>query len=450
MSTNSKLSSAARGDEYGLPSRYKSSGRKTSRLSVHVVLFAMALTVAMTLGPAGGTNGPQAAPAAAPQNETGQLAIPGMWVIDECHKATEQWLGAWGQVKKDIEKTTGTTFAICVDNNTAFILNGRGEGHQRNLLWWNMTVGQTLWKDAKLVARVRGSMTHDHDEPPHGVYPLIRPKQNLDWRWAETECLYLANLYLEQRLLDGKLLVAVGKINAPLFFDTNEVAGWDFLSHSLARNQAYPHKYHTIGAVVRYDPLDWLYVQAGVVDAEGRRSEMGTNTAFHGHCWYQSMYEVGFKTLIAGMKGNYRFELWHDPTPLNTYEDGGRKRDNVGFGTSFDQMITDKLGVFVRYGYNERDVRTFSNCWSLGATYKGLIPGRDKDVLGFGFAQGISGDDYRRATHATASESLFETYYKIQVTNWLTIYPDVQVLLNPGTRDEDVSVVGGLRVKLDF
>ncbi|HAU38306.1 MAG TPA: hypothetical protein DCX07_11410 [Phycisphaerales bacterium] len=359
------------------------------------------------------------------------------------------WFDNWKKFKAEMAKMTGTEVCLCADNATQVILNGPGEGHSRNLFWWNMTVTQKLWTDAKLVARVRGS-SDTRNDPPHGVYPLIRPTLNMDWRWAETEWLYLANLYIEQKLLDGKLLLVVGKINSPLLFDTNEVAGWDFLSHSLARNHAFPHKYHTIGAVVRYDVMDWLYVQAGLIDAQGVRSETGTNTAFHGNAWFQSMYEVGFKTAIAGRKGNYRFNLWHDPTPRNTYEGDAVKRDTVGFGISFDQMITDKLGMFLRYGFNERDTRTFSHCWSAGATYTGLLPGREQDVLGVGFVQGVTGDDYRRSTHAQSSESLFETYYKIRVTEWLSILPDLQVLLNPGTRDEDVSVVAGLRVKIDL
>jgi hypothetical protein len=378
---------------------------------------------------------------------------------DKTRQATSQssnlgdWFEAWKKMKKDLEETTGTSFALTLDNHAQDVLNGPGEGHQRNLFWWNLTVTQKLWKDAKLITRVRGSSNaHGQDyPPPHGIYPVVQPKLNLDWMWSETTWIYVANLYVEQKLWNKKVTISIGKINAPLLYDVNEVAGWDFLSHSLAKNQAFPHKYHTIGAVVRYDITNWLYAQAGAIDARGVRSEMGTNTAFSSPSRWQSMYEAGIKTSIAGRQGNYRFDLWNDPTPLNRWDGHGSEHSTYGFGLNFDQMITDKLGAFFRYGLTDGDVRTFGNTWSLGATYKGLLPGREKDVLGVGFCQGITSDSYRDAKHAAATESLFETYYKIQVTEWCTIYPDLQILLNPGTNSSnDVGVIAGIRVKLDF
>ncbi|MCJ7544082.1 MAG: carbohydrate porin, partial [Phycisphaerae bacterium] len=193
------------------------------------------------------------------------------------------------------------------------------------------------------------------------------------------------------------------------------------------------------------------YVQAGAIDVQGIRSETVLQTAFHGEDYFLSMYEAGFKTKIRGKEGNYRFTLFHDPTRLSRHDRGGTENDNLAFGVSFDQMITDKIGAFFRYGVTYGDVRTFGNTWSLGGTAKGLLPMRPKDVLGVGFCQGITDGSYRDRYNASSSESIFEAYYKIQVTDWCWIYPDVEVVLNPGANSHnDVSVVAGLRVKLEF
>ena len=265
-------------------------------------------------GPGGGYGqSPSAAPTPAPTVGLNLAPAAGGASAGKSGAAPADWFAAWTKMKKDLEQTTGTSFAITLDNTDMWVLNGPGADQMRDLLWWNLTVTQKLWTDAKLIVRVRGSTDTHKNLPPHGLYPVVHPKLNLDWRWAETTCIYVANLYLEQKLLDKKLTITIGKINAPLLFDTNNVAGWDFLSHSIARNAAYPHKYHTLGAVVRYDVTDWLYVQAGAIDAQGSRSETGFSTAFHAEDWWQSMYEVGFKTKLAGKEGNWRFELWHDP-----------------------------------------------------------------------------------------------------------------------------------------
>jgi carbohydrate-selective porin OprB len=161
--------------------------------------------------------------------------------------------------------------------------------------------------------------------------------------------------------------------------------------------------------------------------------------------------ELGIKTKNdKGLEGNYRFDLWCDPEPLTKWE-GSSQRDTVGYGISFDQMLSEKVGAFLRYGWNDGRVRTFSNYWSLGGTWTGPLPARSKDVLGFGFGQGITSYDYREAKDATHTESIFEAYYKIYVTEWCSLTLDLQTLLNPGTNSHnDTSVIPGIRVKMVF
>ncbi len=44
-----------------------------------------------------------------------------------------------------------------------------------------------------------------------------------------------------------------------------------------------------------------------------------------------------------------------------------------------------------------------------------------------------------------------EVFYNIEVTPWLHITPDLQVLINPGgVDDRDVAVVYGLRMQMTF
>lgn len=246
-------------------------------------------------------------------------------------------------------------------------------------------------------------------------------------------------------------MVAVGKMTLPGFFDTNAVSGWDFLSCNIVRNRAFPHRWHTIGAVVRYDPVDWMYVQAGITDPQGRRSEMGTNTAFHGPDYTQSMFEVGFKPKIHGRQGNYRFDLWYDPRPMARWDGRGVERDDVGFGLNFDQMLTDKIGAFFRYGWNDERIKIFSHWWSLGGTWRGPISRRPKDVLGFGVGQGIVSGDYKDARSASHTETLLEVYYKVCITEWCSLLFNVETVLNPGANSSNhTAVIPGVRLKLAF
>jgi carbohydrate-selective porin OprB len=360
------------------------------------------------------------------------------------------WLQSWRNFKKEMEEKYGTSIGIVLDDHHQHILSGPGAHEGRNLFWWNVSINQNLWEGGKLIFKARGSNTDGN--PPNGITPLVGSKLNLDWAAYETELGYIANLYLEQKLFDDKFLLAIGKLTFPNYFDENKIGSWDFFSHSLARNQMFPHKYHTIGALGCYHPSDWFYIQAGITDAQGIRSETGLNTAFYGKDYFISMGELGVKTKNSkGLEGNYRFDLWYDPQPLKRHDGKGYERDTVGFGVSFDQMLTEKAGAFLRYGWDDGHVRTFADYWSLGGTWKGLCPSRDKDVLGFGVGQGITSHDYREAKNATHTETIFEAYYKIHVTDWCSLSLDVQTLLNPGTKsDKDPVLIPGIRLKMSF
>jgi hypothetical protein len=356
---------------------------------------------------------------------------------------------AWKNFKKNMEEKYGTNISITLDDHHQQILNGPGARKGRNIFWWNLTLKQKLWEGGKLIFKARGSIPDN--EPPNGITSLVGTKLNLDWAASETAAFYVANVYLEQKLLNDKLLIAAGKLNFPDYFDENKVAGWDFFSHSLAKNQAFPHRYHTIGALGRYDLSDQLYVQAGISDAQGIRSETGLKTAFYGEDYFITMGELGVKTKNdKGLEGNYRFDLWYDPQPLKRHL-GGPQRDTIGYGISFDQMLSKEVGAFLRYGWDDGRVRKFSNYWSLGGTWTGPISTRSKDVLGFGFGQGITHHDYQEAQNATHTESIFETYYKIYITEWCSLTLDLQTLLNPGTNSHnDTAIIPGIRVKMVF
>jgi len=105
----------------------------------------------------------------------------------------------------------------------------------------------------------------------------------------------------------------------------------------------------------------------------------------------------------------------------------------------------------MRCGLDDGRVRSFSYYWSLGGTHRGLLPGRDEDVLGFGVGQGITHQDYRQANNATHTETIIETYYKIFITEWCSLNLDMQILFNPGANaSNDTGVIPGFRLKMLF
>ena len=66
-------------------------------------------------------------------------------------------------------------------------------------------------------------------------------------------------------------------------------------------------------------------------------------------------------------------------------------------------------------------------------------------MLGIGFARGKPSDPLRR------TESLIEVYWRLQLNPFVSITPDVQLVVDPADNpDEDRIWVVGARLQFDF
>ncbi len=281
-------------------------------------------------------------------------------------------------------------------------------------------------------------------------------------------------LYYEQSFFDDKAFLRIGKVDltggfecrsCPGSFDGNMFANDEtgqFLNDSLTNNPTIPFPDPGLGIILHVQPTHWLYLSAAVADADADVRETGFNTAFHGPSNTFSIFEAGLLPYMllgnAAPKGVYRIGMWYDPQLKERLDESGCKRDDVGFYISADQMIwklnsdedsTQGIGIFGRYGIANADVNEIKSFWSAGVQCHGLIPGRDEDIMSFGVGQGRLSRQSEDFT--TSHETVLEWYYKIAITPWLHVSPDVQYIMNPGG-DASVkdAVVIGFRVGLTF
>lgn len=288
--------------------------------------------------------------------------------------------------------------------------------------------------------------------------------------------------WYRQRLLNDRIEIRLGKVDNIDTFDRNAYADnymKEFMNKVYYYNPTLPAT-KGLGAFLRVWPVDWLYLQAMVVDPDYKETTCshgagGFDTAFGGEDRFRAFWEFGllpdkmevFKDQGL-LPGHYRFGWWLDPKVKTVFIDdlGGvlaerHRSGDVGWYFNMDQMVwkesegpKDKqgLGVFARYGWAHRDVNRISHFWSVGAAYQGLIPSREADVLAFGVAQSILSSQYRHNVNSLADrETVYELYYAINVTPWCIITPDVQVITNPGgNKDARDALVGGVRFKIVF
>lgn len=291
---------------------------------------------------------------------------------------------------------------------------------------------------------------------------------------GEDEAIYIKKWWLWQTWFGERLELRLGVIESVKdLFDVSLYANHedkDFLNRASYRNVTIPHA-TGMGAFLRVRPLEAWYLQAAAIDAQSREFHTQFDTAFHDEDWYLGFWETGLTPAWSSdkgpMPGRYRLGFWYNPRPKAVYE---RRREDeprrfetgdVGFYLGLDQMVWKEnsdpadrqgLGLFGRYGSSHGDVNRVNCYWQAGASYKGLLPTRERDVTGFSVAQGRISESYRQNVDVRAdAETVYEWYYAWYLTPAIIVSPDLQVIQNPGGRkDAPDAIVGGLRLRIIF
>jgi len=281
--------------------------------------------------------------------------------------------------------------------------------------------------------------------------------------------LHVAQLWYRHRFLESRVSLTTGFLDFQTIVDRNAFANSEdkqFWNQALDNNPLVPLGIG-LGAWAEIQPTSWWTINLGAIDAQSELYETGFSTAFHEEAWFLAYAETTFKPNLPSKRGplagNYRIGLVYDPRQRNGFplprRDPESRGDDYGEYVSVDQKLFREnekddqgLGVFGRFGYRTPETNRIGRFWSAGFSYTGLIPKRDADVLGFGFAlQRPSGLYRSRVDSEFDNEAVYELYYAIQLNKWLVITPDVQYVENPGgSNDGKPAVVAGVRVRASF
>jgi porin len=282
----------------------------------------------------------------------------------------------------------------------------------------------------------------------------------------------LSNLYLQQSLLDGRLDVKAGRFangadfltspaDVSLVNDTlNPIL--DAIQKNIPGITSPPNT--TWGGRVIARPTEALSLSAGAFYSDPTLNQLtanGTEFGISGSAGYFVIGEAGYRLNsekgATGLPGRYRAGGYYDSNEYAFLNNSGRQQTgNYGFFLLGEQMVyrdggpgsARGLSLFGSLIYAPQE-RINPMPWfaSAGASYRGLVPGRDRDTAAFalyygGFSRDLPGQTY---------ELVLEWTYAIAVTRWLTIQPDVQYVINPGGRSSiGNAVVAGAQLAVEF
>jgi len=356
------------------------------------------------------------------------------------------WLEKFEKTRKEWEDKYGTIFEVVINSQSQVALRSkRNSGHSRSAWYYNIGLEQRLWKGASAVFEIQGG----HNKGIDKLLPTFSAFNDNAW---EPDYLYVNELYLQQNLFQEKVYLVAGRMDLSDWFDINEVANTSdtqFESSALTNSLNIPFPQKGLGAVAGIKPVDWFYFQVGASDAEAVSTRVGLNNCFRGTLF---MSEIGFSPQLGKLKGNYRFlfHLTHDSL-VERIDEQGRKVDSCGFGLSFDQQVTERITLFMRYGLADRKVSDIEHSWSAGGQITEPIKGRKDDCLGIGVAQSIVGEDYYIANDSEAAETMYEVYYNLSLHPFVKFIPNLQVVTHPqAERHAGTDIVGGVRLVIIF
>jgi porin len=269
---------------------------------------------------------------------------------------------------------------------------------------------------------------------------FVDMRESLGTLWSPNDAtsddyVTLTQLWFGQRTFNEKLVYLIGKIDPGSYINGNRFAGsgnTQFFSQPFATNPARPWPSNGIGAMGRFIPVNWFYVQGTVSDGDAVNTH-SPFTSIQGHWLFAT--EAVFKPNLPGLgEGNYRFMVYTRDTEA---------QNTAGWSLSFDQNLGEELGVFLRYDSNDGRVSAISQLISGGVAF--LKPfGRVDDQAGIGvsFAH-PSNPDLR-------DEYSAEAYYRVQLTDFLEFSTSAQAVVHPATAAEEVIGVFGVRFRVLF
>ncbi|MEY9593005.1 high affinity Mn2+ porin [Bradyrhizobium yuanmingense] len=297
---------------------------------------------------------------------------------------------------------------------------------------------------------------------------------------GEQEELASGQLQLGQKVDVSRLTIQAGKFPVIDVFDGNAYAKdtrRDFMNWSIWAPGAFDYSADkvglTYGVTAELNQKQWA-LRGGyfMMVSESNANHFDTRVGERG----QYLLELETRFSLFGRPGKLRTIGWLDSANMGSFRETldnpalnldiaqtRRGRLKYGYVLNLEQAITDDVGLFGRWSWNDGTTETLAftdihRSLSGGVSIKGTTWGRPDDVIGVGGAINAISQDYRDFLAAGGlgvlvgdgalnyrKERILETYYAYAVNKNITLTADYQLIVNPAYNADrgPVSVFSG-------
>ena len=314
--------------------------------------------------------------------------------------------------------------------------------------------------------------------------------------WGRGNVTRLTDLWYQQKFLDQKLSVKVGRFNEGEDFNTFPC---DFQNLSFCGSQVgnwgggiwYNWPISQWAMRVKYQLNPELFVQVGAFEQNPSNLENDNAFKLSGSGTQGAVLpvEVVWSPKVNGLPGEYRLGYYYSTADSSDVykdssgryaalsgEDYAPSSSKHGMWLTLRQQVTSEasdnsrgLSLFANGTLHDKKTNMIDNYVALGATYTGPFDARPKDDIGLAIGrihvnpayrknvnlqnQANNVSDYNDPAFLPVQDTEYnaELYYGVHVTNWLTVRPNLQFIRHPGGVDQvDDALVAGLKIQSSF
>ena len=246
----------------------------------------------------------------------------------------------------------------------------------------------------------------------------------------------LSNLYWEQ-FLRGNIGFVVGRLESDSFIDVSGYANpWiAFQNFAINVNPTIPFPEVGFGAVAGYVIQDQWAIKGGLYDANGAPTEL---RLFDEGGEFFTHLEIGWApTRAERYLKEFHIAAWHVDERVNAAVPA-----SWGIAISGNWTFDNRWMPFFRFGWADGNAPLMHRAATMGIL---------KSIKYRGDLFGIAASWEDPSNRSLREQNSLESFYRIQLSQNLSITPSIQVLVDPALNpNDDAITVFGLRARLEF
>jgi porin len=283
--------------------------------------------------------------------------------------------------------------------------------------------------------------------------------------------------WVEQGFFDNNLSVLVGLHDSNAEFAVTDMTN-NFIKPTLQLGQSFAQggqngpsvfPVTSLAGRVTVTPTDETYISVGAFDGVpgNPNNPHGTHVDLRSKDGLLWVAEVGYTPKmpdgVEDKLNKFAVGAWtftkkqDDLVDVDANGDPVKQKQAGAYFLSSYQIYRDQsardIGVFLRGGIADGNTAQVNWEYVTGVVGHGWVPTRADGEIGFGFTQSHNSNTYQRSltTAGDSSEYGFELYYRDSIYKGVTVQPDIQYVVNPGSDKavKNASIVG-LRLGIKF